>query len=107
MSKFAIVPMFAPASIVCFTSFLRIESLRRNLQDWLTDMDLVPAGAAEVFDRFLGYYEPYATNHEALDRDTAFMEEAGNVFITPVAAIAEMRQGRRPPGDDLESQRQK
>jgi hypothetical protein len=39
-------------------------------------MELVPAGAAAVFDRYIGYYESYATSHEALDRDTAFMEAA-------------------------------
>ena len=83
------------------------ESLRRNLHDWLTDMELVPAGAAAVFDRYLGYYEPYATSHEALDRDTAFMEEARNAALTLMAAVTEMRQGRQPPGDDLQSPRQK
>jgi multimeric flavodoxin WrbA len=84
-----------------------IESLRRNLHDWLTDMELVPAGAAAVFDRYLGYYEPYATSHEALDRDTAFMVEAKNAALTLMSAVTEMRKGRRPPGDDLESPRPK
>jgi multimeric flavodoxin WrbA len=84
-----------------------IESLRRNLHDWLTDMELVPAGAAAVFDRHIGYYEPYATSHEALDRDTAFMEEARNAAMTLMGAVTEMRQGRKPPGDDLESPRRK
>ena len=70
-------------------------------------MELVPAGAAAVFDRYLGYYEPYATSHEALDRDTAFMEEARNAALTLMAAVTEMRQGRQPPGDDLQSPRQK
>jgi len=83
------------------------ESLRRNLHDWLKDMELVPAGAAAVFDRYIGYYEPYATSHEALDRDTAFMEEAKNAALTLIAAVTEMRQGRQPPGDNLESPRQK
>ena len=84
-----------------------IESLRRNLHDWLTDMGLVPAGAAAVFDRYIGYYEPYATSHEALDRDTAFMEEAKNAALTLMTAVTEMRQGRQPPDDDLASPRPK
>ena len=83
------------------------EGLRRNLHDWLTDMELVPAGAAAVFDRYIGYYEPYATSHEALDRDTAVMEEAKNAALTLMSAVREMRHGRQPPGDDLESPRQK
>ncbi len=64
-------------------------------------MALVPAGAPAVFDRYIGYYEPYATSHEALSRDTAFMEDARN------AAVTEMRKGRPPPGDDLEAPRPK
>ena len=70
-------------------------------------MGLVPAGAAAVFDRYIGYYEPYATSHEALDRDTAFMEEAKNAALTLMTAVTEMRQGRQPPGGDLEAPRQK
>ena len=83
------------------------EGLRRNLHDWLTDMELVPAGAAAVFDRYIGYYEPYATSHEALDRDPSFMEEAKNAAQTLMAAVTEMRNGRQPPGDDLKSPRPK
>ena len=84
-----------------------IESLRRNLHDWLADMELVPAGAAAVFDRYLGYYEPYATSHEALDRATAFLAEVKNAALTLMAAVTEMRKGRQPPGDDLEAPRPK
>ena len=37
------------------------ESLRRALSDWLLNMELVPAGGLAVMDRYVGYYEPYAT----------------------------------------------
>lgn len=94
-------------SVITHGDAAGIESLRRNLHDWLTDMELVPAGAAAVFDRYVGYYEPYATSHEALDRDTAFMEEAKNAAHTLMDAVTEMRKGRQPPGDHLESPRQK
>lgn len=94
-------------SIITHGDASGIESLRRNLHDWLTDMELVPAGSAAVFDRYLGYYEPYATSHEALDRDTAFMDEAKNAARTLMAAVTEMRKGRRPPGVDLEAPRPK
>ena len=46
------------------------ETLRRSLTDWLTDMELVPALPQGGIDRYIGYYEPYATSHEALDSDT-------------------------------------
>ncbi|PAW74413.1 MAG: hypothetical protein B9S38_03170 [Verrucomicrobiia bacterium Tous-C4TDCM] len=78
-----------------------------QIHDWLTDMELAPAGAAAVFDRYIGYYEPYATSHEALDRDTAFMEEARSAALTLMDAVTEMRKGRKAPGDELESPRQK
>jgi multimeric flavodoxin WrbA len=45
------------------------DGVRRDLYDWLTDMELIPAGAPAVIDRYVGYYEPYATSHEALDKD--------------------------------------
>lgn len=83
------------------------EGLRRNLHDWLTDMELVPAGAPAVFDRYIGYYEPYATSHEALDRDTAFMDESKNAARTLMEAVTEMRKGRQVPGGELESPRPK
>jgi multimeric flavodoxin WrbA len=76
------------------------EALRRALTDWLRDMDLVPAGPHATVDRYIGYYEPYATSHQALDRDEAVQEEARNVARTVVAAVRLMRDGRfeRPDG---------
>ena len=94
-------------SIITHGDAAGIESLRRNLHDWLTDMELVPAGAAAVLDRYIGYYEPYAMSHEALDRDTTFMEEAKNAALTLMSAVTEMRKGRQPPGGDLKSPRPK
>jgi len=83
------------------------DSLRHNLHDWLTAMDLVSAGAAAQFDRYIGYFEPYATSHEALDRDIAFMQEASNATTILIEAVTEMRRGRQIPGHALESPRPK
>ena len=71
-----------------------VEGLRRNLHDWLIDMELVPAGAAAVFDRYIGYYEPYATSHDALDQDEPVQEEARNVARAVAKAVVELRAGR-------------
>jgi multimeric flavodoxin WrbA len=70
------------------------EALRRALTDWLCDMDLVPAGAHATVDRYVGYYEPYATSHQALDRDEAVQEEVRNVAGAVIAAVRLMREGR-------------
>ena len=83
------------------------DSLRHNLHDWLTGMDLVSAGGAAEFDRYIGYFEPYATSHEALDRDVAFMQEARNATTILMGAVSGMRSGRQAPGQALESPRPK
>lgn len=83
------------------------DAVRHALHDWLTAMDLVSAGAAAEFDRYIGYFEPYATSHEALDRDTAFMQESMNATTTLMEAVTEMRRGRETPGHGVESPRPK
>ena len=69
------------------------ETLRRNLYDWLCDMKLVPAGADAHFDRYIGYYEPYATSHEALDKDEAIQQEVRNAARALVTTITHLRAG--------------
>ena len=84
------------------------ETLRRSLSDWLTDMQLVPAAASAVFDRYVGYYEPYATSHEALDRDTAFQQEVRNAARALSEAVKLARAGKLPqPDRDLRDPRPK
>ncbi|MEA2887170.1 MAG: hypothetical protein QOD11_1530, partial [Bradyrhizobium sp.] len=55
------------------------ETLRRSLVDWLTDMSLISAGGKSEADGYIGYMEPYATSHSALDQDEAFQENVRNV----------------------------
>ena len=71
-----------------------IESVRRSLSDWLDWMGLIDAGAQARLDRYIGYYEPYATSHDALDRDQAVVEEVRNVARALVNAVREARAGR-------------
>jgi hypothetical protein len=75
------------------------DTLRRSLADWLTDMDLIPASATALLDRYVGYYEPYATSHDALDKDTALFEEVRNVARAVIEAVALNRSGRLPRPD--------
>ena len=70
-------------------------------------MELVPAGGAANFDRYIGYYEPYATSHEALDRDRALFEEVRNAARSLSNAIRLMRRGRREPDEGLRAPRPK
>ncbi|RIX73653.1 flavodoxin family protein [Acidovorax cavernicola] len=70
------------------------EGLRRNLTDWLDWMGLVDAGAQARLDRYIGYYEPYATSHDALDADADVQEEVRNVARAVVLAVAALRAGK-------------
>jgi multimeric flavodoxin WrbA len=72
------------------------ETLRRSLSDWLCDMKLLPAMRQGGIDRYIGYYEPYATSHQALDRDTAVQQEVRNAAKAVVEAVALNRAGRFP-----------
>jgi multimeric flavodoxin WrbA len=83
------------------------EAVRRGLHDWLMDMALVPAGSAALVDRYVGYYEPYATSHDALDRDDELFEEVRNAALTLTEAVARLRRGDKPPGSDLNEPRPK
>jgi len=70
-----------------------VESLRRNLSDWLDWMGLVDAGQRARLDRYLGYYEPYATSHDALDADESLQEEVRNVARAMAKGVAALRAG--------------
>lgn len=95
-------------SVVVHGDAAGVETLRRSLTDWLTDMHLVPAGAGAIVDRYIAYYEPYATSHEALDRDLALQTEVRNAARTLVEAVALNRAGQLPrPGSALPDARPK
>ena len=80
-------------SVVVHGDAAGTETLRRILVDWSKDMGLVSAGHAAELDRYVGYYEPFATSHDALDRDHAFQEETRNAARALVKAIRLMRRG--------------
>lgn len=85
-----------------------VESSRRALSDWLDWMGLIDAGFHARLDRYIGYYEPYATSHEALDADHAVWEEVRNVARAVGECIADVRAGRiSRPGTTLKSPRPK
>jgi multimeric flavodoxin WrbA len=71
-----------------------IESVRRSLSDWLDWMGLIDAGAQARLDRFIGYYKPYATSHDELDRDEPLFEEVRNVARAVANAVGELRAHR-------------
>jgi len=70
------------------------ETLRRSLSDWLTDMHLISVGGLAETDGYVGYMEPYATSHQALDQDEAFQEAVRNAARALARAITLSRAGR-------------
>jgi hypothetical protein len=71
-----------------------IEGAWRSLSDWLDWMGFIDSGVESKLDRFIGYYEPYATSHDDLDADTAMQEETRNVARAVAKTVAELRSGR-------------
>ena len=80
-------------SIVVHGDAAGAETLRRSLSDWLSDMGLIAAGNAALVDGYVGYYEPYATSHDELDRDRGFQEEVRNAARSLVNAVRMLRRG--------------
>jgi multimeric flavodoxin WrbA len=70
------------------------ENLRRILTDWLSDIGLIPAGHKALLDRYVGYYRPYATSHDDLDRDLDFQTEVRNAARTLARAVKLLRRGK-------------
>jgi multimeric flavodoxin WrbA len=67
--------------------------VRRALSDWLTSMELESAGATAELARYIGYWKPYATGHEELDRDASVQEEVRGAAQTLIAAVKAKRAG--------------
>lgn len=84
------------------------ENVRRSVSDWLRFMKLAPAGPAAELDRYIGYWKPYATNHEELDADSAIQDEVRNAARTLAEAVINRRAGRHTiAGSALPEPRQK
>jgi hypothetical protein len=59
-------------------------------------------------DRYIGYYAPYATSHDELDKDTAVQEEVRNVARAVAIAVRDLRAGKLSnPNEQLKQPRPK
>jgi multimeric flavodoxin WrbA len=87
-------------SVVVHGDAAGVESLRRILVDWLTDMELVPAAPSAMIDSYVGYYRPYATSHDDLDRDGDLHVRVKNAARSLVSMVRLMRTGRYRAADE-------
>ena len=95
-------------SIVAHGDAAGPENLRRMLSDWLTDMELVPAPRIAQIDTWIGWYEPYATSHDELDKDTDLFTEVSNAARALSNLVTQIRTGVYKPADaGLEDPREK
>jgi multimeric flavodoxin WrbA len=90
-------------AVVVHGDSIGAETLRRTLSDWLTDMSLVHVGRTAEVDGYIGYMEPYATSHQALDKDHDFQQETRNAARALGNAINLHRAGKyERPDEDIE-----
>ena len=95
-------------SVVVHGDVEGVENVRRSISDWLTFMQLLPAGPKAELDRYIGYWQPYATSHAELDEDLAIQEEVANAARTLVDAVIAQRAGKLvAAGQSLKEPRQK
>ena len=95
-------------SVVVHGDVEGVENLRRILHDWMEFMHMVAVGGPAELDRYIGYFEPYATSHQALDQDQAVQEEVRNAARALAEAVKAKREGRLVvPGASLRDPRPK
>ncbi|MCI0603252.1 hypothetical protein L0156_09580 [bacterium] len=76
--------------------------------EMLTDMELIPAGPNAGLARYVGYYTPYATSHDDLDRDTGLQTEVKNHARALIEMVRQIRNGKNQrPDANLEEPRKK
>jgi multimeric flavodoxin WrbA len=80
-------------SVVVHGDAAGVEALQDSLTSWLSDMGLIAAGHMSQLGRYVGYMQPYASSHDALDKDAALHEETRNAARALVRAVKLMRSG--------------
>ena len=84
------------------------ENVRRMLSDWLNDIGMVSAGPTALIDTWIGWYQPYATSHEELDRDKDVFSEVANAATALANMVKQIRSGQyRAPDEGLQDPREK
>ncbi len=78
-------------SVIVHGDVTGIDSLKENLTAWLNEMELIPAGHKADLGRMIGYLEPYALNHEALDQDKDLLLEVKNAAMNLGLAVMAKR----------------
>jgi multimeric flavodoxin WrbA len=95
-------------SVVVHGDAAGVDAVRGGLSGWLSDMGLIEAGGKSQHGAYIGYMQPYASSHEALDGDAGMQEETRNAARALVNAVRLMRRGEfKPPDAGLRDPRPK
>ena len=95
-------------SVVVHGDATGVRAVRTGLASWLTDMGLIEAGHLSQLGTYIGYMEPYATSHDALDSDTAVQEQTRNAARALLLAVKQLRRGEiKQPDVNLRDPRPK
>jgi multimeric flavodoxin WrbA len=86
-------------SVIAHGDSVGAEAVQSALASWLGDMGLIEAGHQSQLQRYIGYMEPYASSHDALDKDSGMQEEIRNAAVALVRAVAMMRAGETKQPD--------
>lgn len=78
-------------SVVVHGDAVGVDHLKSALTDWLEEMELLPVSTYGTLGRYIGYYEPYATSHQSLDKDMDVQEEVRNAARALYTAVASSR----------------
>jgi hypothetical protein len=71
-------------------------------------MELIPAGRNAMIDTFIGWYQPYATGHEDLDKDQDLFTEVANAAAALANIVKQIRSGQyKAPDEGLHDPREK
>lgn len=81
-------------SVVVHGDAVGVNELKTALTEWMEEMELISAGSFAQLGRYLGYLTPYATSHEALDKDESLQQEVRNAAETLAQATLAQRAGK-------------
>lgn len=81
-------------SVVVHGDTMGVDDSKGVLCDWLEEMELIPTGNFGNIGRYIGYFGPYASSHEALDKDEDIQEEVRNSARNLVLAVRDQKENK-------------
>lgn len=79
-------------SVIVHGDAAGVDHLKSALTDWLEEMELIPVSTQGTLARYVGYLEPYATSHQALDQDHDLHKEVQNAARSLALAVTSSRR---------------